>query len=959
MFCEKQVSGEFYVTLLSPDVSDSLEIHHLLEMSGEYSLSDPDTAIFLAKKALNRAEVIDNTEGIAVSNRTIGNLLRADEEYTNALQYYDSSLHYYHLLKDTIQSLRVQLDIAVIYNLLGYINKATKLNFSVLHQSDSAGFKKIKARALYNIGEIYRLQKNGPLAVQYLNRAYQLACSTGNSALCCSALHNLALANDLIGKPKLAIEQLKKCFDYAGMIQSNDSARIYNNIGRIYRMLKEFDRAESYLLLSLEIRSRLNNPSGLGHTYNELGTLYNDRGQFSQATGPLEHAYKIAERSGKISLLSDIARNLSDTYKGLGNYEKALKYETAYSDYRFAQFNNENATVLNEMETRYETEKKEQENRYLKNEALANQLIIKRQRWLGILISVLLIVVTLSAIFAYRAYLVRKKLAHRINKQKEKLEQDKEIIEDQAEKLKSMDKLKSQFFANISHEFRTPLTLILGPLDQSLKQKKALSSEEKEIMFRNAKRLLELINQLLDLSRLESGNMKLTVSPIDFVSYIKGLVMSFSSLAAIQEKHIEIHCNSSEIKLYIDREKMDKVLYNLLSNAFKFTQRGDNIVVNVQQNNLMTEIRISDTGIGIPANELPYIFKRFYRTSQTHKTHSQGSGIGLALASQLIELHGGTILVESEVGKGTSFILRLPTGTDHFNSNNTEILGETVFYNEENRLTPEEMTSMKELSVNGKHRNISDEDEIVLIVEDNADVRRYICQSIQNEYKTIEASDGMEGLDKASQYIPDLIISDVMMPEMDGIEFTENIKTDIKTSHIPVILLTAKAASENKIEGLTTGADDYMIKPFMVDELVIRVRNLIDQRRKLRKLFSKNLLAEPEEDTVSFHDKKFLSMTRTAVLANLADENFDVEQLSKKIRISRSNLFRKLRALTDQNPSQYIRSIRLQKAADMLKNENARINEIAFQVGFSNVSYFNKCFKEQFGNTPSGFLDRA
>jgi signal transduction histidine kinase/CheY-like chemotaxis protein len=915
----------------------------------------PDSAGKLALEGLKLIKDQQPSRPKAELYETLGLAAQHKEEYSIALEYYNKAHTIFRRLLEDEESQRITLRIAQVYNLLVQIGKATQLNFTVLSWADSLEKKDIQARAHYNLGELYRLQHDGALAAAHLEQAYMLTDSIVNADFHYGVLHNLALAHDINGDAKTAIEQLKHCLLYATTLQPNDSARIFNNIGRIYRMQGDFDHAESFLKKSLDIRSKLDNPPGLGHTYNELGTLQIDVGNYQLAKKYLLKAYEIAEHTGKVSLLLDICRNLSNACYFSGEFEKALEYEKQYGNYRFQQYSEQKAATLSEWQTMYETEKKEQENEFLKKESATRQLIIRRQRWVGFLIISLLLVVSVSAFLAYRASVTRKKLLLHIEKQNEVLSRDKDIIEAQAEKMRALDRMKSMFFTNISHEFRTPLTLILGPLERGISEGKPPDDKEMEIMHKHADQLLKLINQLLDLSKLEAGELKLNAEGTEFVAYLKGFVMSFSSLAEIQQKSLHFESTIAGLQISIDREKMDKILYNLLSNAFKFTEQNNEIRVTLnRKDEQYLEIRIKDTGSGIPTEDLPHIFDRFYQSGDNHNL--PGTGIGLALANELTILHGGNISAESIIGSGTTFKILLPV--INTSGNKIPIEGtppEAITVDSGNSLatyplTPGEIKPAEDLQFDAN-------DEIVLIVEDNPDVRQFIKNSLPREFKVVEAEHGKEGLEKADKYIPDLIISDVMMPVMDGIEFVEQIKKGLKTSHIPVILLTAKESTDNRIEGLQTGADDYLSKPFVARELNVRIRNLISQRKQLRKLFGQHLLAEPREqaDALSPQDRKFLSMCRKAVLVNLSDEYFDVEHMSQNLAISRSNLFRKLRALTDKSPSAYIRTIRLEKAAELLKTENLRINEIAYRVGFSNVSYFNKCFKELFGSAPSEF----
>ncbi len=537
----------------------------------------------------------------------------------------------------------------------------------------------------------------------------------------------------------------------------------------------------------------------------------------------------------------------------------------------------------------------------------------------------------------------------------------------EAEKMKELDHLKSRFFANISHEFRTPLTLILGPLEQlHAEQFKGNLKEVYAMMLRNGQRLLRLINQLLDLARLEAGRMSLQARPENIVSFIKGLVLSFASAAERKRIALSISAEEENIVVYFDRDKLEKIVSNLLSNALKFTPEGGRVSIQLSVTSeqsppkqLITDdwllITIKDTGPGIPADQLDKVFDRFYQVDASHTREHEGTGIGLALTKELVELHHGEILVESEAGRGTRFILRLPLGKEHLRPE--EVAGDQARGKEQGAIERDfDFPSIRPSTDPSIQEPATSDETIVLIVEDNRDVRQYIRQYLEPAFKVIEAVDGMDGVQKALDLIPDLIISDVMMPKRDGNELCSILKTDEKTSHVPIIMLTAKADSESKVHGLETGADDYLIKPFDSKELLARVHNLIKQRRQLRERFSREIVLKPQDIAITPKDEVFLNKVKAVVEKHLDDENFEVEEWGREVGMSRSQLHRKLRALTDQTPSQFIRSMRLARAVELLKQDAGTVAEIAYQVGFGSQAYFTKCFHEQFGCSPKEYV---
>lgn len=570
-----------------------------------------------------------------------------------------------------------------------------------------------------------------------------------------------------------------------------------------------------------------------------------------------------------------------------------------------------------------------------------------------------------------------------VRQQRDQLETQRDMLESQAEKLREMDTLKSRFFANISHEFRTPLTLILGPLDQlSEKMTDTTSKEKLSVIERNARRLLRLINELLDLAKMESGKMTLNAKSGDFAAFLKGIVSAFSTLADIKKIDLQLKIDedaaSSLNAVSFDPDKMEKVFANLLANAFKFTAEEGIIIVEFGiRNSEFIKITISDTGSGIPAEDLPYIFDRFYqaRDESGAGKGGLGTGIGMALVKELVELHQGSITVESEAGKGTTVNIQLPVavGAEH-SSPDTGINNESLARNASHLPATREPFEIPEGTTPIPNSQFpipnSNNSEFVLIVEDNPDMRAYIRDAITGEgesnatagtspYHIVEAENGRQGFEAAIESIPDLIISDIMMPEMNGYQLCEKLKTDERTSHIPVILLTAKAGEESKLEGLETGADDYLTKPFSVRELQVRMKNLIEQRRKLRERFGSAKVFKPAEVAVTSVDEKFYTRLMEIIEANMGDESFGVAELAREIGMSQQQLHRKIRAAVDHSPRQFLLTLRLQRAAELIRKNAGTFSEIAYQTGFNTPNYFTKAFRKHFNCSPREYREKV
>jgi signal transduction histidine kinase/DNA-binding response OmpR family regulator len=518
----------------------------------------------------------------------------------------------------------------------------------------------------------------------------------------------------------------------------------------------------------------------------------------------------------------------------------------------------------------------------------------------------------------------------------------------EAEHIKQLDQIKSHFFANISHEFRTPLNLILAPLQ---KKQYPIPPNEVEMMARNAQRLLKLVNQLLDLAKIEVGLMKLERRNIEVYRFVASIAQSFQPLAEAKNIQYQIDIPERDYVAYFDPDKLEKILYNLLSNAFKFTPHNGKISVYLHID-LPNKLRIavSDTGIGIPDNQKDKIFERFYQIDSSQTRAYEGTGIGLSLTKELTDLMQGSISLDSQEGKGCTFTVVFP-----FEKPNEELEIENIdpIQNALNDNYYPELTD-NEVITNA----FATKTPLVLFVEDNLDLRKYVSGQLSREFTVLEAKTGQEGLDLALEKIPDLVITDIMMPEMDGISLTKALREDDKTSHIPIILLTARDDGESKIKGFETGAEQYLVKPFEMEELFARIKGLLTQRERLRQKFSREVTLQPQEVILNNRDAQFLEKIMVIVEENLMNENFSVEQLQKEIGMSRMQLHRKLTALTNQSASEFIRTIKLKRAAQILQQPGAQVAEAAYLSGFNNLSYFAKCFKEEFGVAPSAYLKK-
>ncbi len=556
--------------------------------------------------------------------------------------------------------------------------------------------------------------------------------------------------------------------------------------------------------------------------------------------------------------------------------------------------------------------------------------------WKTKLAMVLYLAVILGALMLTRQVILQRE------RMKVKVEQERE----EAHRIHELDMLKLKFFTNVSHEFRTPLTLILTPLEKLLKHSKEPAEKgHLQLIYRNARRLLNLVNQLLDFRKMEVQEIKLNPTTGDIIHFVRDVAYSFSDLSEKKNIRFSFNCNVENLETVFDHNKLERILFNLISNAFKFTPEGGKVWVDItalsENSGRWLQIKVRDTGIGIPEDKKDLIFERFFQNDTPGSMVNQGSGIGLSITKEFVRIHGGTIDVESELEKGSCFIIMLPVRE----IGNTHKLEASIEEDEEVALN---LTS----SVNDQPYN-SKRKPVLLLVEDNEDFRFYLKDNLRLRYHVIEAQNGKDGWAKATAQIPDLIVSDVMMPEMNGIELCRKIRSDTRTSHIPFILLTARAADEQMKEGFEIGADDYVTKPFSFEILQSRIKNLLARRAAFQKSFANKVEIKTSEVKVSSLDEKLIEKAIKFVEEKISDPDFSVEDLSYELGMSRVHLYKKLISLTGKSPIEFIRTIRLQHAAQLLEKSQLTVAEVAYKVGFNNPKYFAKYFKEQFNILPS------
>ena len=576
------------------------------------------------------------------------------------------------------------------------------------------------------------------------------------------------------------------------------------------------------------------------------------------------------------------------------------------------------------------------------------QVVLYGSLFVLLLVAGLLLVV-------YKALRTKNRLNSELSRQKAQLEEQRDTLSEQRDQLVQLSHqleeathAKLVFFTNISHDFRTPLTLVADPVEQLLADK-TLSGDQHRLLLlvqRNVNILLRLVNQILDFRKYENGKMEYTPVPVDLLQCLENWNESFQ--AAARKKHIRFsfdHMPDTNYRTQADVEKLERIYFNLLSNAFKFTPENGKVTVRLfaleKEGQPFFRFTVANTGSLISAEHIRSIFDRFYKIDM----HHAGSGIGLALVKAFVEMHGGTIQVESDEKQGTMFTVDLPFCCCT-SSPDTSSMGTS------GHESPVELLEGEE----EEERNYDSSRMSVLVIDDNADIRSYIHGLLSAEYSVIEAANGSEGIRKAMKYVPDLIISDVMMPGIDGIECCRRLKSELQTCHIPVILLTACSLDEQRIQGYDGGADSYISKPFSSQLLLARIHNLIDSHQRLKQFFGDRQTLAKED--ICDLDKDFVEKFKALIEEKMGDSELNVEDLGREMGLSRVQLYRKIKSLTNYAPNELLRMSRLKRAASLLASSGMTVAEIAYEVGFTSPSYFTKCYKEQFGESPTEFLKR-
>lgn len=916
--------------------SAALQLGRYMRMTARF-----DESLAYFNEAMGTYKEMDDQQNIAACLNNIGGVYFEQSRYDDAIKYFNESLTIFEKLDIKSEIAKLTGNLGICYEYKGDYTRALESYFEALRMDELTSNKEGMASDFGYIAVVYKKQGDLNKAIEYHQKALDIHLSMNDAFGAAVEYVNMGPAYKDLGNYSKAMEVLNKALQgFSDLKSPRGKAIALHNIGSVYFKQKKFSDAATYFKKALATRDT-DDQSGRMSDLTHLADAYLNSGKTDSALVISKRALAMPERFASREVIMGLNKILYEVFKRRNDFKNALLYHEKYLTAKDSLLDEQKTAQLSELQTKYETEKKEQEIAMLNSEKALQDVKLNNRT---LLLSASIVVIVFGVVFSIIIIRSNKK---RLRSEQQLLNEQLKIKKMEAERLQELDEIKSRFFANIAHEFKTPLTLISGPVENLLEESQDKYSKDQLLLVkRNGARLLSLINQLLDLSKLESGVTKLELHKDDVIAFLKGLTFSFQSLADEKDITLECHTAVQNLRMDFDKDKMEKIMFNLLSNAFKFTPNLGTVKVSVEPVTIdktdFLNIDIEDSGVGIPESQMPFIFDRFYQADNTQIRNSDGSGIGLALTKELVELHGGTISVKSEHGAGTVFSVLLPM-CDNIS---VQISSPDQQMKIQNGI--ELLKDPGKLTQNNGEEKL----EVVLVIEDNHEVRDFVINSVNKNYHVIAAANGDEGLAMATAEIPDLIISDVMMPGKSGYETCRMLKADERTSHIPVILLTAKAGFENKMEGLETGADDFIAKPFSTRELLVRIKNLITTRKKLREKFLDTVLTEEKPIAATIEDA-FLKKIREAVEAHLDDAEFSIEDLSMEIGMSRTQVHRKLKALTNQSASQFMRTIRLKHAKALLQHGGLNVSEVAYKVGFSSPTYFSTCYAGEYGHAPS------
>ncbi|MDN5210820.1 response regulator [Fulvivirgaceae bacterium BMA12] len=952
------------LTQLLPETSDdSLRIEILYALAGEYYYNNREKSMEYGENILRVSRETNNKWGMRKGYNVKGSSMVAQAKYDSAITYFEQAFQIseadkvtdkesmftlywlgssYVRLKKHKEGRKLileQLSQATVLKNKNYLAKGEKgLGISYYMEGNNEMALKHYLRCdsilgdaksimrgdnLQNIAIIYHSLDKRNLEYKYLDKALEVYQAIGDEWGEAQISKSLGNAEKEKGNYESALQHFNKAYDYFEKGRNLVvMGQIHAGKGEVFYRMNKFEKALSNLKQAVDYLDDTDDGMGLTYAYMELGRTYLALGRYGNARQAFDQTFSSIKSGENKQARMKIHQALSEYYADLGLYDQAYDAQSRYIMVKDSVDQEKYSGDLLEMENKYQSQQKAQQIDLLEAQNQLTEESAKNQRILFFIIAVGIALLAVVFFVMYKAKLNTNR------------------------KLKQLDALKSRLYVNLAHEFRTPLTLITGPVKKRLTDD-ALTQDERHAMqmiSRNTDQLLDLTNQLLDLSKLEEGSVTLKISKGDMGKLLHQITASYNHLATEKSIHYSISCDPLEA-IYYDRQVILKSVNNLLSNAFKFTASGGIVDFRAEEVAGKVMISVANSGSKIPDDKVEKLFERFYRAENSQ----DGSGIGLALVKELVTLSRGTVEVQ-QVDRPT-FIISLPVMKE-------------AFAPQEIMAVEESVEPSNNLAANGSVQAVVDSDHgvldtnlpLILLVEDHEEIRSFLRECLRDQYQLLEAENGKEGIELALEKVPDLIISDIMMPETDGIALLNRLKHEESTAHIPIMLLTAKVGEEHELEGLKTGADDYITKPFNPEILLTKVKNqfrLIDQ---FQKKYSQEIVLKPVNIPVSTKEASFLKKLQYILEEEISNGDFNIEKFCEITGMSRMQLHRKMKALTGISPHAYIRKARLNLAAELLRNNDLNIAEIGYMVGFNDPSFFAKSFKEQFGITPKEFI---
>lgn len=890
-------------------------------------IQKPDSAIFYFKKQIEDSKKIDYFRGMAQGHNGLCRTYYLIGEIENSIKAGNQALKYVKKIDDTGNFIfaDTQNALAIAYS------RQNKMEAAIAHLLVVDSVHKITpirgdiiAAAYQSLGNIYLELKDYDAAEKYYLKANDefkkipgagdFYFHTTNVFLGQVYYHKgqLEKADKLLSKTLLFYENIK---------EERTVAEINNYLGLVNLAKGNLKKAETYLLNAFNFQQKNDYSLEAAQSALQLGKLNIKEGNATKAITFLEEAIAFNKDINNGTINQNAHTLLAEAYALQGNYRAAFTNSQIAKKINDSIQLAQSAEKIKEIEGVYQTESRDREIALLttKNELAEQQKRNQRNMLWGILA-----LIAIAGIFVFFQFKNRQKTT---------------------KKLLELDTAKNTFFTNISHEFRTPLTLINGPIEDQLDSEKLSTSERKNLKaaLRNTQRLKDLVDQLLALAKLESGNLKLNIRCANMPDFLIASAEAFIFNCTENNINFTVKVPKDEINDWFDQDILEKILYNLIGNAIKYTPENGSITLKGARVDNKYEISIINSGKYIPLEQQEKIFERFYQTS----SKNPGTGIGLSLTKELTEVHKGSISIKSEESGFTEFKVQIPV--------NKSIYSDQEIFSECEESGQPEKPAIFELSAQ-KEIILPEDAPTILVIDDSKDIRDYVSSIFEYTFTVHTASNGKEAFEIAIEVIPDIVISDVMMPGEDGFTFTKHLKEHQLTSHIPVILLTAKTQITSKLEAMGIGADAYITKPFNSQLLKASVENLIENRRRLQQRFAQEVVLMPKDIAISSADEKFLDLLQKVLDKNITDSNFTIEDFGKEMGVSRMQLHRKLKALTGQSASEFLKTQRLKLALKLLKEKKISIAEVGYTVGFNDPSYFTKCFKQEFGRSPSEYF---